>query len=482
MSFIFHRSILGVVATASFLLLATEVGARPTNKPNVLMICIDDLNDWVGTLGGHPQARTPHIDRLAREGIVFAHAYAAATSCAPSRTALLYGVAPYKSGVYGHDEIHKSGAMLPKSQLPLNTVFRKNGYRTIGCGKVFHGAASHKQGWDVFVRDFPELEATPIDLGPRIKLKCGIQETGNDSDTSDGKLTDWAVHQLQGKHEKPFFICLGLRKPHLPWNAPKKYFDLHDLDDVTLPSAPEDDLDDLPAAGRQFSANHVGYGKGSDHPAVVQAEGAWRQLVRAYLATCSFADANVGRLLNALRMSPHRENTIVVLWGDHGWHLGEKQRWRKFTLWERATRTPLIISAPGTPSVGKRTSQPVGLQDIFPTLVELCGLEVDQPLDGHSLLPLLENPSLSWNKPTLMTHGPGNFAVRSGLWRLIHYADGSEELYDMANDPGEYYNLARNPEFDDQRASLREHLPKTWQYVMGPRFEQFRDSFARPPE
>ncbi|MEQ8849163.1 sulfatase [Botrimarina sp.] len=446
------------------------------------MICVDDLSDWVGVLGGRPQARTPHIDRLASEALVFTHAYAPATSCAPSRTATLYGMAPHKSGVYGHDDVHKSGAQLPQTQLPLNSVFQNNGYRTVGCGKVFHGASSHRRGWDVYKKDFPGVAADPIPLGPNIKLECGIQATDNDSETSDGKLTDWAISQLQEEHDRPLFLCLGLRKPHLPWDAPKKYYDLYDLESISLPVTPEDDLDDLPAAGRRFAANHVGYGAGSDHPSVVKTEGAWRKLVQAYLATCSFADANVGRMLDALRSSPHADNTIVVVWGDHGWHLGEKQRWRKFSLWERATRTPLIIRAPGTPSIGERVDAPVGLQDLFPTLVDLCGLEIQQPLDGRSLSPLLSDPSLGWDEPTLMTHGPGNFAVRRGPWRLIHYADGSEELYNLGSDPGEFTNLGRDSAFDPRRASLRRHLPERWLYVMGPRFEAFRDAFARSPD
>lgn len=471
------------VATAIAVLSFTERAAADTDRrPNVLFIAVDDLNDWIGCLGGHPQAKTPNIDRLAEESALFAHAYAPATSCAPSRTAVLFGMAPYKSGVYGHDQVHKDGAELPRTQLPLNRIFQKNGYHTAGCGKIFHGGKGHKQGWDEYVQNFPGVKAKPLDLGPDVRLGGGIQETDDDRKTSDGQLTDWAIAQLERKHDKPFFIALGLRKPHLPWDAPKKYFDLYDPETIELPEVPDDDLDDLPPAGKVFARNAVGYGSIGDHGPVTATEGAWRRLVHAYLATSSFADANVGRILDALRKSPHHENTIVVLWGDHGWHLGEKHRWRKFALWERSTKTPLIIRVPGANSVGKTVDAPVGLQDVFPTLTELCGLKVTQPLDGNSLAPLLADPSSPWDKPVLMTHGPGNFAVRQGNWRLIHYADGSEELYDVRKDPAEFTNLAPDPKREGSRASLRQHLPKRWLYVLGPRFEAFESSFSRSPE
>lgn len=473
----FHASVL------AFAIMALLVSNHAEGKqPNVLFIAVDDLNDWVGYLGGHPQASTPHIDALAKEGAAFMHAYCPAPVCGPSRTALMYGIYPHKSGSYGHHEVYAPKALIPQERVPLNLAFQNNGYYTAGCGKIFHSSFREARGWHEYRHSVPgtKVEKKKESLGKGIQLGFGILETDNDSDTGDGRLTDWAIEQLQREHDKPFFIALGLQKPHLPWDAPRKYFEQYELKNVKIPHVPEDDLDDLSEAGKVFASTMVGFHKTDDHQAITSVEGAWQKLVRAYLATCSFADANVGRLLDALEKSPHLENTIVVLWGDHGWHLGEKSHWRKMTLWERGTRTPFIIKMPGAKANGKRIEAPVSLQDIFPTLLDLCGLEVGQELDGNSLKPLLTNPSAPWDKPVLISHGPGNFAVRKGRWRLIHYADGSEELYDIESDPGEFTNLARVPEYKERGAELRKHLPESWRYVMGPRFKKFSDSFAEP--
>ncbi|MFK7851567.1 MAG: sulfatase [Akkermansiaceae bacterium] len=443
-------------------------------KPNVLFIAVDDLNDWVGYLGGHPQAQTPHIDALASEGVAFIHSYASAPVCGPSRTALMYGQFPHKSGSYGHHHVYSPESIFPQDRLPLNLVFQKNGYRTVGCGKIFH--FTEPRGWDEY-----KGSSRGIVSEQRKKighLDYGILETENDFDTQDGKLTEWAIDQLQRNHEKPFFIALGLKKPHLPWEAPRKYFAPFKLDDVELPKVPENDLEDLSDAGKRFAKTLVGFRQVNDHEAITKVPRGWQQLVRAYLATVSFSDANVGRILEALEKSPQRDNTIVVLWGDHGWHLGEKNHWRKMALWERSTRTPFIIKAPGVKA--KRVETPVSLQDIFPTLVDLCGLKLEQELDGNSLKSLLAGTATNWNKPVLMSHGPGNFAVRKNQWRLIRYADGGEELYDILNDPEEFKNLSALTEFEDTLVELRRHLPKTWRYVMGPRFKQDGDAFARP--
>lgn len=450
-------------------------------KPNVLFIAVDDLNNWVGYLGGHSQAHTPNIDALAKEGVAFTHAYCPAPLCGPSRTALMYGILPHKSGSYGHSGVYTPKKLLPKDRLPLNLVLQKNGYYTAGCGKIFH--YKEERGWDTYVSNFRGKKMKSKSLGserPLSDWKFGPIDTENDADTSDGKLTDWAIDQLNREHDKPFFIALGLRKPHLPWHAPKKYFDLYDPAEIKLPLSPDDDLEDIPGTGRIFAHNVVGFFDTDDHKAIINVEGAWRNLVRAYLATSSFADANVGRLLDALKNSPHSKNTIVVLCGDHGWHLGEKQHWRKMSLWDQGTRTPFIIKMPGATGNGRQAESPVSLQDIFPTLVDLCGLEVEQQLDGNSLRQLMMNPKVAWDKPVLMSHGPGNFAVRKNHWRLIHYADGSEELYDLNKDPNEFSNLAVHTEYDEQRKRLRQHLPKSWRYIMGPGFKKFHQSFAKP--
>lgn len=455
--------------------------SQDVGRPNVLFIAVDDLNDWVGYLGGHPQGHTPNIDTLAKEGVAFTHAYCPAPVCGPSRTALMYGIFPHRSGSYGHDEIYNAGKIIPPDQLPLNLVFQNSGYYTAGCGKIFH--YPEKRGWDEYRRQIRGVAAkTKDNLGKGIQLGFGVLDTDNDSDTGDGKLADWAIEQLQRRHEKPFFVAIGLHKPHLPWDAPKKYFDRLDLKTIQLPKVQQDDLADLPEAGKLFARAKVGFSRVDDHQAIAGVDGAWEKLVRAYLATSTFADANVGRVLDALKESKYSNNTIVVLWGDHGWHLGEKQHWRKMSLWERGTRTPFIIKAPAAKANGKRIKVPVSLQDIFPTLVDLCELEVEQQLDGNSLVPLLMDSESDWDEPVLISHGPGNFAVRKGSWRLIHYADGSEELYNVETDPGEFSNLANHPAFEVTRKELQEHVPRNWRYVMGKRFKNFGSAFAKPQQ
>ena len=459
---------------------AIPAQGQSESKPNVLFIAIDDLNDWVGYLGGHPQGHTPHIDRLAKQGTAFMNAHCPAPVCGPSRTALMYGISPHKSGSYGHHEIYSTKQTIDEKRLPLNLVFQNNGYYTAGCGKIFH--YPEPRGWDVYKNNFPaeKVPVTKDQLGKEIGLTYGIIETDNDSDTSDGKLTDWAIEQLKANHKKPFFIALGLRKPHLPWQAPRKYFDRIKLEDTKLPQTQKDDLNDIPDAGKAFARSIVGFRALNDHKTITAVDGAWQQLVRAYLATSSFADANVGRLLKALDESPHLDNTIVVLWGDHGWHLGEKEHWRKMSLWERGTKTPFIIKIPNNKGNRQNIDAPVSLQDIFPTLVDLCGLKLEQKLDGNSLKPLLNNPNADWTKPVVISHGPGNFAVRKNHWRLIRYADGSEELYDLSKDAKEFTNLAQQPQHAKVLTELRSHLPKSWRYLMGPRFKKFSDSFSKP--
>lgn len=475
-----HRLVcVGLAVLACILLPAcATVEQEGLHRPNVLFIAVDDLNDWVGYLGGHEQSQTPHIDALAKQGFAFKYAYCPAPACGPARTAPMYGVAPYKSGSYGHHDIYAPKNRLDESQLPMNLVFQNNGYYTAGCGKIFH--YPEPRGWDVYQRGFGGVRAEKVEPpGPGVRIRTGVIDTNNDSATGEGKAADWTIAQLQQQHDKPFFIAMGLYQPHEPWVAPKKYFDRFPLEGIKLPRVPEDDLADIPDAGQVFARELVGFRHWNDHAEITAVEGAWRQLVRGYLAASSFSDANVGRVLEALAKSEHADNTIVVLWGDHGWHLGEKQAWRKMTLWERGTRTPLIIKLPGDhkPSM---IEEPVSLQDLYPTLVDLCELEIKQHLDGDSLKPLLQKNEGKWDRPVVMSHGPGNFAVRYERWRLIRYADGSEELYDIHEDPQEWVNLADRPEHDETRHALREHLPKTWAYVIGPRFKWFENSFAEP--
>ena len=455
------------------LILLPALAASPLpaqdRPPNILFIAVDDLNDWVGHLGGHPQARTPNIDQLARRGVSFARAYAPAPLCNPSRVSLLSGVLPSKSGVYGNGETFRE--KLPEA-VTLMQHLRANGYSARGGGKIFHGrTAGDPASWDDYYA--PERPRGPRHVGERQK---GVPESAwapwgpldlDDSEMFDVQVVDWAIGELRKPHGKPFFLACGFTKPHLPWYVPRKYFDMHPLGAIELPATLDDDRDDLPAFGKKLAAEVYAVSDsrnfsrhGEDH-AMVLKHNQWRRAVQSYLATISFVDAHVGRLLDALDESEHAGNTIVVLWGDHGWHLGQKQHWRKHALWEVATRTTLIVSLPGETRRGATSPRPVSLIDLYPTLVELAGVSARSGLDGQSLVPLLENPELAWPRPALTTYGRGNHSVRTERWRYIEYEDGGRELYDHDADPHEWTNLASRPEYASVVEELAGFIPRT---------------------
>ncbi len=443
-----------------------KVPGQPT-KPNILFIAVDDLNDWVGHLGGHSQTKTPNIDRLAKRGISFTRAYCPAPLCNPSRISLLTGIVPSRSGVYGNGE--KLREKLPHA-VTLMQHFRASGYSARGAGKIFHGRSAYDQdSWDFYFkasglkkhrakrnRSLPKSAWAP--WGP---LAC------NDDEMLDGKNANWIISELEKPQEKPFFLAYGLTKPHLNWSVPQKYFDLHPIEGIELPDVRKGDVDDLPSFGQKLarqvydpSGERNFAVPGGDHQNVL-ANGQWATAVQAYLATISFADAQVGRVLEALEKSSHAENTIIVLWGDHGWHLGEKEHWRKHALWDVSTRTPLIISVPGAANEGQLCHRPVSLVDIYPTLIDLCGLPQRDGLDGLSLGPLLQNPMQAWTRPVVMTCGFKNHAIQTERYRYIRYVDGGEELYDHQADPNEWENLATKKELASLKRELAEWLPKT---------------------
>jgi arylsulfatase A-like enzyme len=455
-----HRSKFILFIVFFSLFLCGSLMAVENKKPNVLFIAIDDLNDWVGCLGGHSQAKTPHIDRLAARGQLFTKAYCPSPSCNPSRVAIMLGRRPSTTGVYNNSQ-HDWRDLHPKA-VTIAQHFKNNGYHVAGGGKIFHGAykgAEWKGTQDP--ESWHEFRTKEADALPDKTLPFPLKGTApnnswsilpvEDTEMDDHKQADWTIEFLKKSHEKPFFLATGIFRPHKPWNTPKKYYDLYPLDTLKLPEVPEDDLEDVPVAGRNMTK------KESDHDGVVKS-GHWKRLVQAYLAGVSFADAQVGRIIEALDSSPHRDNTIVVLWSDHGYHLGEKHHWTKFTLWERANRVPLIFKVPGVkPSV---CDQSVDLLSLYPTLAELCALPEISELEGPSIRPLIENPTLDWTHAAVMTHGFQNHAVRKGPWRYIRYADGSEELYNHDADPNEWTNLASDSKYESNKKELAEFLPR----------------------
>jgi arylsulfatase A-like enzyme len=446
------------------LLLGRDAVQCAPPRPNVLFIAIDDLNDWVGCLGGHPQAQTPHIDRLARRGTSFTNAHCQAPICMPSRTSLLTGTYPHRNGVYMIEQNLRDGPVL-KDATTLPRYFKNNGYRILRTGKIYHrtaeGAADEwdetgpRRGWAWMARLVgPEgISGLPdpsiFDFGP-IPVKT--------KEMNDSKATDWAVeHLTRPASDKPFFLAVGLIAPHLPLFTPTNFYNRYPLDSVELPATQPGDLDDLPPMGLKFTRYFDTTPMSHHH---ITRHGLWHKATASYLATATFTDHCVGRLLDALDAGPHANNTIIVLWSDHGFHIGEKMHWEKRSLWEESTRVPLIFSlAREDRKPSARCGRPVGLIDIFPTLVDLCGLPEKENLQGRSLMPLLNDPDLSWDHPVLTTHHPGNHAVRSERWRYISYANGDEELYDHRHDPHEFRNLAGDPEFRPVIERLSRHVP-----------------------
>ena len=462
--------VLATVLTAlpGSVLAQTDAGERP----DVLFISIDDLNDWVGPLGGNTQVKTPNMDRLAERGMVFTNARSAGVLCNPSRTAMMTGLLPSTSGIYQN---------LPDWRIQqtfqgIRTIpghFQDAGYVTVGAGKLFHGSTftarayfgyNDTTAWDAY---YPSLERQlPDEVGPHDRpananpvnpIFDWSSVVADDRAMGDGQVTAWSVEQILAPGAGPRFHAVGIYRPHLPWYLPQKYFDMYPLEGIELPSVLESDLDDIPDTMKQASASASL--RMELHRWVLEAD-VWREGVRAYLASVSFADAMLGRVLDALEESGRAQNTVIVLWSDHGFHLGEKLRWRKQTLWNESTRVPIIVVAPGVTEAGTRSAATVSLMDIYPTLTELAGLETPDHIEGVSLVPLLKDPDADWDRSVLTTNGYRNHAVTYGHYRYIRYVDGTEELYELESDPNEWVNRADDPGMADIKAELVARLPK----------------------
>lgn len=466
------RTVFAALATAWTVALGPLSGAVAAegSRPNVLFIAIDDLNDWVGHLGGNPDVKTPNLDRLARRGVSFANAHCAAPACNPSRAALMSGLRPSTTGIY-HNQ-HNWVDTLAHT-LTLGEHFRARGYRVVGGGKIFHGSLHPDKYWDeYYVRKELPPPKTPYNGLDMAHFDWHALDVPEEK-MPDYKLVTWGIEKMNEKHDRPLLLAVGIVKPHLPWYAPQKYFDMYPKDELTLPKVPDDDLDDVPRIGLRMARPQ------GDHKAVVESE-QWLDAVQAYLATITFVDDQVGRLIDAFDRSPLAGNTVVVLWSDHGWHLGEKHHWRKFTLWEEATRAPLIFVAPGVAREGKLCNRPVDFLGIYPTLADLCGLAIPEHVQGVSLRPLVENPEAPWDRMALTTHGRGEHGVRSEQWRYIRYHDETEELYDHEVDPMEWKNLAGEAGYDDLKSQLRKWMPKT-EAPNAPVAKRYRRKAKRKP-
>jgi choline-sulfatase len=460
--------------------------AEGGSRPNVLFLAVDDLRDWVNCMGGYAGVvHTPNIDRLAAQGMLFTNAHCTSPKCAPSRAAILTGLRPSTTGLY--DNGHWWLPNLPQV-VTMPKHFQNAGYRVVGSGKIFHHTAGNNppNQWNDYFNltfrndpwfrsdqtNYPWSQSSPNPAGFPFSGVHGLGHENDwgalniaDNEYEDSLSTDYAVHFLENRtseaNSQPFFLACGLFRPHLPWYVPEKYFDLYPLDEVVLPEVKEDDLDDVPAGGRAFAISR------QDDFALIRKADKWKHAVRAYLASITFADEQLGRILDALANSLHSQSTIIVLWSDHGWHLGEKQHWHKSTLWEEATRIPLIVSVPGLQP--GRCERPVGLIDVYPTLIELAGLDPITPHDGISLCPLLSQPEMPWNRPAVTEFQLGNAAVRTDRYRYIRYRDGGEELYDHERDPREWNNLASSAAHAGIKQELASWLPTHWAEEAAPK-------------
>ncbi|NDD64391.1 MAG: choline-sulfatase [Acidobacteria bacterium] len=463
------RRIVSALAIIATLCLTAGSQSPPPSrsKPNILFIAVDDLNDWIGPLRGHPQAQTPNFDRLARRGLVFTNAHTQAPLCNPSRTSLLSGLRPSTTGLYALQPGVRAVPRL-RDHVMLPQYLAAQGYQTFSTGKIYHDGsirpaerAREFSEWGTN-GPMPYPPAKLVNTPDSIKaMDWGVFPDSEAKDTiqADWLIADAAIDYLRrAPVDHPFFLAAGFRLPHVPCFVSPRWFELYPESTLKMPPVLETDRDDIP----DF-AWYLHWKLPEPRLSWLRSSEQWRPLVRAYLASISFMDSQLGRVLDALDASPHAASTIIVLWSDHGWHLGEKGITGKNTLWERSTRVPLIFAGPGI-ARGATSAQPVELLDLYPTLAQLSGGEPPPDLEGHSLVPLLRNPRASRPWPAITTHNQGNHSVRSRRWRYIRYANGQEELYDLRQDPHEWRNLARDRDSKRYRDVIRDHarwLPKT---------------------
>ena len=465
-------------------------------RPHILFIAVDDLNDWLGCMGGHPQASTPHIDRLAKRGILFTNAHCAAPVCLASRTAVLSGCYPQTTGVLSNWGKERGKAPPKAQQLPVQ--FAAGGYTTLGAGKIFHGSGAPffhdyfeaEQRWSPFTPDQVQYTAQEqaskgtdrprhmIQAGPGQRdwvlplngLPSERNAESNDGESfdwgptqvpddeyGDTRITTWAIGKLAEPRKEALFLSVGYYRPHIPLFAPQQDFDnCPPVKDIRLPKIDEQDLNDIGAAGKKIALDPITAGT---HELVAKHQ-QWQSAVLAYLACITYVDRQVGRLMQALDDSSYADNTWVVLWSDHGWHLGEKQHWGKWTPWRQSTRVPLIIVPPRNQSAlrGATCAEAVSLVDLYPTLLEIAHLPSAPHAQGQSLLPLLKAPDQPTERAILTTVGAGNYALSTRDWRFIRYSTGEEELYHIATDPHEWRNLVQDHQSKDKLVELQNKL------------------------
>lgn len=465
--------------TSTQLLLAQE-----SDKLNVIVLMVDDMNGY-GVIDEYPSVIAPNLKRLRKEGINFVANSCACPVSVPSRTSFYSGLYPHNSGAYYNASkawIVNEDMADPTKVESIPECFKNNGYTTWGSGKIFHsqlGDGRMETSFDNKTYSggfgpFPDKDTNPWGT-----LHMSITEWDDNEDDihPDNHTTVNAIKFLSEEHDKPFMMCIGLWRPHTPYNAPKRFFDLYDKDDLPFPEGyRDDDLDDVPFIGRELIDSLNNFQRFKRNGDLEESLDKWKQFIRGYCANYSFADWNIGRILDALEQSEYSDNTIVVFCSDNGFHCGEKYHWQKGTLWEQAAYVPLIIRLPdsmrneynysSTEEIECHT--PVGLIDIYPTLVDLCDLQVPpQQLDGESLRSIIDYPLESKDRKVLTTYGIKYSSVRNNQYRLLTYPDGTQELYDLINDPHEFKNIINDPQYKALIADLETMIPTQWAKDVG---------------
>ena len=445
-----------------------NVVKNETSKPNVLFIAVDDLNNWITPIDGFSNAKTPNFDRLAAMGVTFTNAHVQAPLCGPSRASVMTGLRPSTTGIYGmtpDNQIRRDGNPATKDITFLPEYFKNNGYHTMGIGKLFHihapDSVFNESGGRVKgFGPYPEKRFVWDGFGKGIKGKHGRTSTDwgafpeNDTLMPDHQSVNWVKERLERNYEKPFFMGLGFLRVHVPLYVPQKWFDMHPLEGIQTPPYLADDLKDIPSVGKHINDLPM-------MPSTVWAKesGEWKKIIQAYLACMSYVDYELGRVLDALEKSKYANNTVVVLWSDHGYRLGEKGTFAKHALWETATKAPLIFAAPNLPK-GKKIAAPVEMLSIYPTLIELSNLPAYNRNQGVSLVSMMKNDEGVNKSHAITTFGMNNHTVKADDYRYIRYEDGKEEFYDHRVDSNEWNNEAKNPKFKNKIEVLKALLPK----------------------
>ncbi len=451
-------------------LTGTGLHAKDAAKPDVVFIVVDDLNDWIGVMGGHPQSKTPNLDALAARGVLFTNAHCNAPQCGPSRTSFLHGVYPKSTGRYFNNPRRMpffgdqpmqgiTSKNPPKDPVIFHRHFKQNGYRVVSGGKVAHvNTARMKRGLDAYLNRPQDVRGNFTDDKANLWGEGGPHNHAEE-ETGDYKVARWAMEEWKKGSEKPLLMTIGFYRPHRPFNAPKAYFEKFPLETIQLPQVRADDLDDLPPYGKALARSNAHkdlFKPRTVHEQILHLGGEqeWKYMVQSYLACINYVDAQIGRLLEALRENPRNRDTVIVLTSDHGWNLGEKTHWCKAAIWRDTTRVPFMVVLPGVSKAGLRNNQPISHVDIYPSLCDFAGIPKPTHLEGRSILPLLEDLT-EIREAAFLSYGPENTAAQSERYRYLRYEDGSEELYDHQKDPHEWTNLIGNKNYQPIRKKMR---------------------------